>query len=677
LLFVFLLAFLPRAVYPVSRPMQWHGRAVRFLDAVLEQDWAETYQRYHPGVSTMWLSGLGLKVFAWREGVTSEQLIGSAPTKPGVIGDSVTAGVIPLALVTALCIALAYVLIGRIAGARAALAGSCLLALDPFHVAYSKVLHIDALLATFMLTSALFLLSYLRESNRRDLVLSGVFAGLAFLTKSPSFFLVPYAAMAVGLHRLAVDPISGRREWIRWFRRAVWVLILWGAVACVTFVALWPAMWVEPLHALRRVVERILFHVETAHYNPIFFNGEITQQDPGPVFYVATLAWKTTLVTLPALLATIVFLVRRLRQGKKDVVPWLLVAYVVFFTAQMCLSARKEIRYLLPAFPALDVVAALGVAWIADGVGRVGERVGWQGLPSAAVGAVVALQALLVLPGHPYYGPLHNRLLGGSQVAQHILPLQDQGEGLDLAARFLNGLPRAQQATAWLYRRSDEIFRRTFLGKTSMTDVSQADYRVYSVNQVMRRLGDEAWEETWQSDRQQEPLWTAAFGGVTYVWVYGSPPKELAAGGPEYVLHHQLGDHIRLDRVRISAETLTAGDTLIVVPVWSSDGNVETSYKVFCHILSQRGELVAQRDAFPLDGVRETPSWRSGELIEDVYEVQLSAGLPPGEYELSLGMYDPAGMKRLPVYDSTGKRVPHDRVVVAPVRVEAAEPEDG
>ncbi|NIV31561.1 MAG: hypothetical protein GWN58_19365, partial [Anaerolineae bacterium] len=53
---IFLLAFLPRAIYPVSRPMQWYDRAIRFSDALLGRDWAATYQSYHPGVTTMWLS---------------------------------------------------------------------------------------------------------------------------------------------------------------------------------------------------------------------------------------------------------------------------------------------------------------------------------------------------------------------------------------------------------------------------------------------------------------------------------------------------------------------------------------------------------------------------------------------------------------------------------------------
>ncbi len=60
----------------VSRPLQWHERAVCFSDALLARDWIGTYQSDHPGVTTMWLSGIGLKQFAWRHGLTPEQLLG-------------------------------------------------------------------------------------------------------------------------------------------------------------------------------------------------------------------------------------------------------------------------------------------------------------------------------------------------------------------------------------------------------------------------------------------------------------------------------------------------------------------------------------------------------------------------------------------------------------------------
>lgn len=676
LLVIFALALLPRAIHPVSRPMHWYSRAVRFSDAMLAGDWANTYQRYHPGVPTMWLAGIGLKVFAAWHDLSSEQLLDAVPVKPGVVAEAVEAGVLPLALIIALCIALSYILLSRLVGRRMGFVAACLLALDPFYITYSRVLHVDALLTTFMLVSALFLLSYLQRDERRDLVSSGVFGGLALLTKSPAIFLIPYAGLAAGVYGLVLRRSeetgnAGWRGWAEWLWGMSRTLVAWMLTAAVVFVVVWPAMWVRPGYALSQIVEHIIFHAETPHRNPVFFNGQATFADVGPMFYLAIIGWKTTLLTLPMIVAGIVFAALRPGREKRNVVVWLFVAYAFFFIAQMCFGARKELRYLVPIFPALDVVAAFGVVCVAETLGRMRRWQEWRWLLSAIVGAALALQAGLVLPRHPYYGTLHNRLLGGSQAAQHVIPFQDQAEGLDLAGKYLNTLPRAQRAGACVHERASLTFKRYFIGLTSVVPDPQANYRIYFINQVMRQF--EKWKPFWEADFQTEPLWTVEFDGVTYVWVYGAPPEEPAAGGPEHKVDYQLGEHIQLERVRLNAETIAPGDTLTVVPIWKSDGNIKKNYKVFCHLMSEDGELVAQRDGIPLYSIRPTPSWRAGEIIEDSYEIPLDGDLVPGTYELFVGMYDAESMERLPIYDAAGKRVSDDRIRSGSVRVEATE----
>ena len=661
--------------------MLWYYRAVHFSDALLARDWMGTYQSYHPGVTTMWLAALGLRLFASQRGLSSAQLLRTEPTQPGTIEDAVTAGVVPLALVVALCVTLSYVLLRRIFDQKAALIGSLLLALDPFHITHSKVLHVDALLATFMFISVLFLFSYLRRARWVDLVLGGVFAGLAFSTKSPSLFLVPYAALVVGVDRLTpLWPGSKAQAkgggWIRRLWECTRTLLIWGGVAALVFVVLWPAMWVEPAVALGRMRERVTFHVETRHYNPVFFNGRITLDDPGLPFYLATMAWKTTLVTLPMVCAALAFALLQLRRGRYSRAVGLFVAYVIFFTLQMGFSARKEPRYLLPVFPVLDLVAALGVVQTVDAIGRVRPWRTWHWLPTTLMALALVLQAGLVIPHHPYYGTHHNTLLGGSRVAQHVLPLQDQGEGLDLAARYLNTLPHAQQSRVWIHPLGGELFDRRFIGFTGTAPDPWINYRIYYVNQVMRRLDSDEWEEEWNVDRQTDPLWSVAFDGVTYVWIYGAPPEEPAAGGPEYDVDYRLGEHIQLKRFRLSAETLVPGDSLTVVLAWQSDGEVEGDYAVFCHLLSADGTLVAQRDGPPIYGVRPTPGWRAGETIEDSHEIYLDGDLAPGEYQLSVGMYDPETLERLPAYGAAGERLPEDRTVLASLRVQAPGTDD-
>jgi hypothetical protein len=324
---------------------------------------------------------------------------------------------------------------------------------------------------------------------------------------------------------------------------------------------------------------------------------------------------------------------------------------------------------MVPAFPMLDVLAAMGLIQVVNAVGRLRWWQNRRWLPAALAVLAVSLQAVVVLPFHPYYGVYHNRLLGGSRVAQHVLPLQDQAEGLDLAAQHLNTLPRAQQARAMVFSYSADLFRRHFIGLTTIEPDPWTDYRVYYINQTQRSLGSEDWQKAWEADRETTPLWTKGFDGVTYVWVYGAPPSELAADGPEYSMELRFGEHITLSQARISSNDISPGGTLTVVLSWESDAELKDNYMVFVHVVSEDGQLCAQHDGPPIYGVRATPTWRIGETIEDGHVIRFGDDLAPGEYELSVGMYDLESSQRLPVYDASGARLPKDRAVVSTLTV--------
>jgi hypothetical protein len=301
-------------------------------------------------------------------------------------------------------------------------------------------------------------------------------------------------------------------------------------------------------------------------------------------------------------------------------------------------------------------------------MGRRPDQRRW--LPAALILLALLLQAAVALSRHPYYGTHHNVLLGGSRTAQHMLPLQDQGEGLDLAAKYMNTLPGAQYSGAWMLERNAMTFQKKYEGITTSRQDPRATYRVYYVHHVMRRLHEQEWLEAWEADRQTTPLMTVAFDGIPYVWVYGAPPQEPAAGGPEFQVDYKLGEHIRLTGYRLSAERLSPGEPLTVVLFWQSDGRVQENYTVFSHLVSASSELVAQHDGQPVLGIRPVPSWRAGETMTDSHSMDLSAGLPAGAYELSVGMYDPETLERAPAYDSAGERLPHDRIVLQSLLVD-------
>jgi arabinofuranosyltransferase len=68
---------------------------------------------------------------------------------------------------------------------------------------------------------------------------------------------------------------------------------------------------------------------------------------------------------------------------------------------------------------------------------------------------------------------------------------------------------------------------------------------------------------------------------------------------------------------------------------WESVTAVSTSYKLFIHILDAEGNLIAQADRPPVNGLAPTHRWQPGDLVRD----PLQLPFPPGAAEARVGLY--------------------------------------
>lgn len=677
-LLIFVAAFLPRLFSPITRPHQWEERAFLFREALLNQEWANTYQQYHPGVTIMWLVAIGIHFFAVRYGpITQEMWFLDVPTTPGLMETGLVYAMAPVALALSLCILVAYWMLTKLVDRRLAIAAALMLAWDPYFLTYSRVVHVDGLLASFMLVSGLSVVVYARSGRRRYLLGSGVAAGLAFLTKTPSVFLIAYTGLILLVWRgYALWRQDQQRDLGRLAHQAGLILLdllIWGITAVILFIALWPAMWVNAAEILPEMWSNLIRHAANPHRNPIYFLGEARVGDPGPLYYLSVIGWNTTLISLPAALVGIgVALWRGWRReaGAPARTALAVFAFAFFFYIQMSIGEFKQLAYILPVFPALDLLAAIGLVVIAKSVGRRLRRPRFMGT-TAVLSLFLAAQAFLVLPYHPYFGVHYNALLGGTETAQKIFHIQDQGEGLALAAAYLNQLPHAQAASAAVADRNGRTFKRAYDAQTTYFTPADADFRVYDVHNLQRNLYE--WDRNWtrmkERDRQGEPLFTVVFDDVTYVEVYGEIPEPPLADGVPFTPDVRFGDHVRLAKSVLSDATVSPGETLTVVHYWQSDGEATRDYKVFNHLLGEDGTPVAQRDDFPLNGIRPLSTWTAGEQMEDVYQIKIPANAAPGEYRLGVGFYDPETFARLPAFTAAGERLANDTAVIGAVTI--------
>jgi len=631
-LLVFGLALLPRLWaldrFVTADEAKWVYRSAQFWGALLRGDFAATSVNLTPGVTTTWLGGLGLAVFhrlhaAELGGLPLAEWLATLPQFRADLPVLVAARW-PAALASALAVVAVYGLARALFNPTVGLLAGILLALDPHTLALSRILGHDAPAAMFAGLSLLALLLALKRADPARgggwlwFGLSGVCAGLAALSKAPALFLVPFAGLLflsrVGRNRAAF------RFWLARFA-------VWGAAGYLAFVIFWPAAWVSPLARPWSVVQNAF--LSATDTDEAAAEGYWRVPDLGPLYYVVTGGFKLSpLVLAGAALALLLGGLNRRRQSNPppllDSPGFWLALFALLFGAFMTLGEKRSARYILPAFPALVVLAALG----------------WHHLLALAAGsfraarplfaAILAAAALLILwPAAPYYFDYFNPLLGGGVVAPRLMKI-GWGEGLDQVGRFLQReLPGRRVGTPYA-----STVAPFFAGRLSGVTGDQLDALVLYRKQVQSGAPSPAFVRYFE---QETPLFAVNLAGVHYADVFAGPAlraaeDSAASAGPP-------GARPVLYRPRSPVGRI--GQTLAVDVVWSLDVNdapgAEPVSLGLYPAAGTQGTISTQNPDTALAESSAALEPLGNGLAVSRHTLAVPPDVPRGEYELRLG----------------------------------------
>jgi hypothetical protein len=503
-----------RDVFVTSDEDSWMRRAGGFAWGVANGRLGRTYQNGHPGVLTMELAILGqgpggAERFA--DPVTNARLVTAVPG----FFDGLVSARRAFALASAALVVLIGLLAWRLFGPGPALAGGVLLALDPFFLAHSQLVHTDALLAGLSVSAALCgLVRYTSAGGRRWVLAAGVLTGLALLAKVP--------AVVLGLYAPLLAFTAGRR---RGPRALAADLAVWAGAALATCYLLWPSLWVNPTSTIARMLE---FARETGGQPDevgSFFLGQVWG-DPGPLFYPVALAFRLTPLACLGLLALLLGRpMRRLLRGRWPAVFGLAgfgLAFLLFVTA----AEKKFDRYVLPVAPVLQLLAGLGL-WLL--YRRLRPFLAFAPRRQVAAGllaGLVAIQAAALASVFPYSMTYFNPLLGGGPGAAAAV-MVGNGEGMDQVADYFNRLPEVDQI--WVAAHSFDLLAaqcRCNGEPLRERPPSDAHYLVlYGRRIQLRRWGPAL--ETYLA--QHQPLHTVRINGIQIAQIYPGP--KLRPGG--------------------------------------------------------------------------------------------------------------------------------------------------
>ena len=421
----------------------------------------------------------------------------------------------------------------RCFGTLPALVGFLILAFDPFMFAHGRLLATDGLLAVFVFLSLLALLDFSQRRRKADLVISGLAAGLACLTKTTGIILIPMAGILAAW--CAWRSPGTRRLRIK---QAAITLGIWLAAGIAAYVLLFPALWTAPLRILTQIFSFSLESAAGEHSTNSFFNGQLI---PGGqiglryfYFYPLTFLWRTTPVVILGVIAALALWKTYRHSATRWNIAWLLV-FCVLFTGIMTLSTKKTDRYLTPIYPPLDLLAGVGLVQLVRWIQARAE----SRLAKAAAYLIIALalvwQGALLWQAYPYPLSYYNPLMGGPSRAPQALVI-GWGEGLDQAARFLNQQPgienkvvHAWYAAAFNYhfdKWAGSIPISSAISDAWYSNIIDGDYAVIYVHQWQRRSSARVLDYL----AKYPPIYTFSHNGIEYVRVYDLQAIRQAAG---------------------------------------------------------------------------------------------------------------------------------------------------
>jgi 4-amino-4-deoxy-L-arabinose transferase-like glycosyltransferase len=113
-----------------------------------------------------------------------------------------------------------------------------------------------------------------------------------------------------------------------------------------------------------------------------------------------------------------------------------------------------------------------------------------------------------------------------------------------------------------------------------------------------------------------------------------------------------FGEDMQLLSASVSTPSVRPGEDLTVALRWFAAKRMAQSYTVFVHLAADSGRPIAQHDSQPREGAFPTTLWAAGQTIDDAVRLPVPLDVPPGRYQLLVGVYDSTSLQRLPT--STG-----------------------
>lgn len=337
---------------------KWKQRSYDFGTGVYGLNFAKTFQKYHPGVTLMWVGSTGVKVSNLFTQDIFAKYFNSDLSKLFLLD---TIQKILLVFSIGVVLSFGFYVVHNIFGLRVAILSFVLLSLEPFYLGLTRVFHLEGIMSAFMVTSVLWLYYFFQETTQiKRLLISGIFGGLAVLTKTSALLIVPF----VGFSLIYLSGLIDVRQKINIneFIRPTKFGFMWLGVALITFVLVWPAMWVAPVKSIEGLYKGIADVGIESEHSQIYFGTLV--EDPGTLFYLVVIGLRSTVWLFLGFICALIFISLKKLDPKRSSFIIYLASFSLVYLVEITLPSKKLDRYIIPSILTMSLASSIFIDWL-------------------------------------------------------------------------------------------------------------------------------------------------------------------------------------------------------------------------------------------------------------------------------------------------------------------------
>ena len=401
---IFFAVRLPGLGYDItnSDALRWHNRGEDFLQAVKSGDFNSTYQRYHPGVTLMWINavvkqaGFTIQTFYTDNPKTLE----NAEWYPIIHGFSKGINTLFYFALVLFCVKMISLLFST----KVSRYFFFLLSVEPYFIGINRWLHLTSFEVLFSFSAFLAILYWFNTQNRKYFFVSAILIGLGILSKTTS-----------GIAGLIIGPIIIYKS-VK--DKKYENIVIYPLIVMLTFFALFPAMWTNSQYVISKLANSFSGAVlENIRMQQLLWYIQ-------PIYYLVIVLFKLSPIVL------VLFIAHLKGIFKKSLNEKLVLAYLLVFFVTLSLSDQKIDRYSLALFPPIILLASIMLA----------------SLTTSAQKVIVGLSVLLLIYStynfYPQFSMYNSPFFGGINTMLNLRVYENSGEYYADAAFYLKQFGR-------------------------------------------------------------------------------------------------------------------------------------------------------------------------------------------------------------------------------------------